>query len=335
MRDAELGQLPVEPRDFFVPLLEGRLCPLECGTLLLESALGLFPRQALTLEGGPSLSEGGSLLLKLSARLLARILLPLEPLFRRGEGSGLVGQAGPQQLSLLSFLLGLALPGPRPLEGGAVLLKLSSGGSQLPLKFCCCNLHRGRILTRLPQRLVPLQEHRPHLRDCGDVFRSLGVPLLELILHSAQPVLQPPAVGSQGFDKSFQSVILVSIPVALRAQLIDAVIHLLGTALKLLSTMNETWEKKRSEECTGANVARENLEFDNESTYLEDLPRRTSVDPQGLVHRVVERGPMVSKFKPQVLLGLVLVKVGWRRAGGLPLLLQARHGGIWGGEAGA
>jgi hypothetical protein len=55
---------------------------------LLELALGLFSRQALTLEGAPSLSEGGSLLLKLSARLLARILLPLEPLLRRGEGGG-------------------------------------------------------------------------------------------------------------------------------------------------------------------------------------------------------------------------------------------------------
>jgi hypothetical protein len=85
VREAELGQLPVEPRDFFDPLLEGRLRPLECGALLPESDLGLFPCQALTLDGSPSLSEGGSLLLKLSALLLARILLPLEPLFRRDE----------------------------------------------------------------------------------------------------------------------------------------------------------------------------------------------------------------------------------------------------------
>jgi hypothetical protein len=123
------------------------------------------------------------------------------------------------------------------------LLELSSGRSQLPLEFRRRNLHRGRILTRLPQRLVPLQEHRPHLRDCGDVFCSLGILLLELVLHGAQPVLQPPAVGSQGFDESVQSIIPVPIPVALGAQLIEAVIPLLSTALKILSMMNETREK--------------------------------------------------------------------------------------------
>jgi hypothetical protein len=35
VRNADLGQIPVEPRDFFIPLLEGRLRPLERGALLL------------------------------------------------------------------------------------------------------------------------------------------------------------------------------------------------------------------------------------------------------------------------------------------------------------
>jgi hypothetical protein len=43
VRDAKLVLLPVEPRDFFVPLLEGCLRTLECGMLLLELALGLLP----------------------------------------------------------------------------------------------------------------------------------------------------------------------------------------------------------------------------------------------------------------------------------------------------
>jgi hypothetical protein len=57
---------------------------------LLESALGLFPRQTLALKGGPSLSKGVPLLLELSLRLLARVPLLLNPLLRRGEGDGLV-----------------------------------------------------------------------------------------------------------------------------------------------------------------------------------------------------------------------------------------------------
>jgi hypothetical protein len=69
--------------------------------------------------------------------------------------------------------------------------------------------------------------------------------------------------------------------------------------------------------------------------YLEDLPRRNSMDPQGLVQNVFERGPVVSKLLPQRLLGLGLVEVDRRRAGGLLLLLQARQGGILSGEAGA
>jgi hypothetical protein len=42
MRDAELDQLPVEPRDIVIPLLKGCLRPLERGALLLELTLHLF-----------------------------------------------------------------------------------------------------------------------------------------------------------------------------------------------------------------------------------------------------------------------------------------------------
>jgi hypothetical protein len=44
VRDAELHQLPVQPRDIVFPLLKGCLRPLERGALLLEPTLHLFPR---------------------------------------------------------------------------------------------------------------------------------------------------------------------------------------------------------------------------------------------------------------------------------------------------
>jgi hypothetical protein len=82
-------------------------------------------------------------------------------------------------------------------------------------------------------------------------------------------------------------------------------------------------------------MIRENFEFNDENTYLEDLPRRTGMDPQDLVQRIIERGAMVSKLLPQRLLGLGLVEVGRWSASLPPLLLWALHGDIWGGEAGA
>jgi phosphoribosylcarboxyaminoimidazole (NCAIR) mutase len=62
-----------------------------------------------------------------------------------------------------------------------------------------------------------------------------------------QPVLQAPVVSSQGFDESVQGVVLVPVPVALGAQLIEAVIHLSSSALQLLSTADKVWEKEKSE----------------------------------------------------------------------------------------
>jgi hypothetical protein len=61
-----------------------------------------------------------------------------------------------------------------------------------------------------------------------------------------QPVLQPPTVGSQGLGESVQGVVLVSVPVALGAQLIEAVIPLSSPALRLLPTVNEMREKAES-----------------------------------------------------------------------------------------
>jgi hypothetical protein len=90
----------------------------------------------LTLEGSPSLSKGGPLLLELSLRLLARALLLQELPFHRGECGNPVRQVRPQLLGLLGLLLSLALPRPCSLEGCAVLLELGSSRGDLRLPLC-------------------------------------------------------------------------------------------------------------------------------------------------------------------------------------------------------
>jgi hypothetical protein len=124
--DAQLVQLPVKPRDFLVPQLEGRLRLLERGAILLKQTLRLLPLHMLTLEGSPSFSKGGLLLLELSLHLLAHALLLLELPLRSGEWGDPVHQVGPQLPSLLGLLLGLALPRPCSLEGCTVLLELGA-----------------------------------------------------------------------------------------------------------------------------------------------------------------------------------------------------------------
>jgi hypothetical protein len=133
MRDANLDQLPVEPRDLVLPLLEGGLRPLERGALLLEPTQRLLPRQALPPEHSPGFGESSPLSLELGFRLLTRGSLLTELLLRRGERGSLARQGRPQPLGLLGLLLGLTLPGPHPLEGRAVLLELGASRGDLGL----------------------------------------------------------------------------------------------------------------------------------------------------------------------------------------------------------
>jgi hypothetical protein len=86
----QLGQLPVEPRDFLVPVLEGHLCVLKRGALLLELALHFLPRHAFALEGGLGLLMGGLLLLEQGlCRLACALFLP-ELLPHHGKRGDLV-----------------------------------------------------------------------------------------------------------------------------------------------------------------------------------------------------------------------------------------------------
>jgi hypothetical protein len=80
-----LDQLAREPRDLQIPELEGSLCLLQHGALLLELALHFLPRHAFVLEGSSGLLEGGPLLLEPSFRLSACASLQLEQLLHRGK----------------------------------------------------------------------------------------------------------------------------------------------------------------------------------------------------------------------------------------------------------
>jgi hypothetical protein len=89
VQNADLDQLPIEPRHLVLPLLEGCLRPLERCTLLMELTQRLVSRQELPLERGPGLGESSLLLLEPDLRLLAHRPFLAELLLRRGEHVGL------------------------------------------------------------------------------------------------------------------------------------------------------------------------------------------------------------------------------------------------------
>jgi hypothetical protein len=116
--------------------------------LPLKLALRLFSGQMLVLEGCLSLLEGGPLLLEPGLCRLARALLLPELFLHRGKRGDPARQVGSQLLSLLGPLLGLALPRPCPLEGGAVLLQLSPCRGERRLLLSRRSLGRGQGLAR-------------------------------------------------------------------------------------------------------------------------------------------------------------------------------------------
>jgi hypothetical protein len=73
--------------------------------------------------------------------------------------------------------------------------------------------------------------------------------LQELFTHGLDPILQPPIVGLHDLDKGVKGVILVSIPVTLGAQLIEAVVPLPSSALQLLSPANKARRKMSQRKC--------------------------------------------------------------------------------------
>jgi hypothetical protein len=86
-----------------------------------------------------------------------------------------------------------------------------------------------------------------------------------------------------------------------------------------VSTAQEKHGRKKQQREKGHKVQRA-------TTYPKNVPRRTAVDLQRLIQRLVERSTVIAELLPQLLLRLSLDEVGRRRAGSLPLLLRMRRG---------
>jgi hypothetical protein len=116
--------------------------------------------------------------------------------------------------------------------------------------------------------------------------------LQELVTHGLDPILQPPVVGLQGIDKGAKGVVLVSAPVMLGAQLVEAVVPLPSLALQLLSPANKARgrlsQRKRKRGRKEKRRGGKNSKTQQKNAHLEHPPRGTCVDPQRLVQRVVE-----------------------------------------------
>jgi hypothetical protein len=116
VRDAESYQLPIEPRDLGIPLLQRLLRPLESGALPLKHRLGI--------------GKGGPLLLELTLGLLTGGTFLPELLLHCGDRGDLGGEGGLQ----LVVLLGLLLSFLRPLLGPTLLgLRLPEPRADLPI----------------------------------------------------------------------------------------------------------------------------------------------------------------------------------------------------------
>jgi hypothetical protein len=87
--------------------------------------------------------------------------------------------------------------------------------------------------------------------------------------------------------------------------LVEGAIPLLGVILQFLPPTDEDQGTPLRENADAKGTkGKESQDSMNKIAYLEDVPRTTTVDPQRLVQRPVERGVVVAKVLPQRLLGL-------------------------------
>jgi hypothetical protein len=133
---------------------------------------------ALLLERSSGLDECDLLSLKLAFRLLAGGSLLPKLSLRRGERSTLVRQGCLQPLNLL--------------ERRAALLELSARGDDLRLPCRREGARPLQVLASPAQRVIPLQQRRPHPLDRRGAFRGLGALLWGQVQQGLSSVRQPP-----------------------------------------------------------------------------------------------------------------------------------------------
>jgi hypothetical protein len=238
VRDAEGYQLPIEPRDLGVPLLQRLLRPLASG--------------ALPLERRPGVSKGGTLLLELTLGLLAGGTLLPKLFLHCGERGDLGGEGGLQFLGLLGPLLGLlgpllglpclllgpALLGQRLQEPRADLLVLGPDRRHLRLPIGRHGAHLLQIPPRLLQLLILVNEGCANPLDGGGTRCSLPLLLQELVAQGLRPVRQPAVLGPQGLRERVEGVTLFPELAELGTHLVEGTVLVAGAVLELLLPTN-------------------------------------------------------------------------------------------------
>jgi hypothetical protein len=81
------------------------------------------------------------------------------------------------------------------------------------------------------QRVVPLDQHRPHPHDRGGAFRGLGALLWGRIQQGLGPVRQPLVRRPEGLDKGLQGFILSPVPAGIGIKAVEDGIPLPSPAL--------------------------------------------------------------------------------------------------------
>jgi hypothetical protein len=174
-------ELQLETLDGFALLAEGQLLAGvadaererlvlnlgECGVPLLQRLLCRLASNALPLQRRSGIAKGSLLLLEPLLSPLAGDALLLELLLSGDEGRGLGVEGCSQVISLLGALLqpprpllSLALLRLRTLERRAELPGLGASGGHLRLPGGGQRPRLVQVLTRVPQRLVAIDEGR-------------------------------------------------------------------------------------------------------------------------------------------------------------------------------